>query len=152
MKYQEMSLMRRNAWMVAAVWIVAGAAFLAAFFSGGGPGDFDTDSGRHLAAAAAVFCGFIAWWIGLWATRRRPNAVVLDERDYQIMARAGQATLVVVCLLIFALTVTLWTVYEAAGAVPVGWMWFLAYATVIVAVVTNSVAILVLDSRSQGRG
>ena len=147
-----MSPLRRSAWLVAIVWVIAGFGFFLAFFSGGGAEEFDTDSLRHLAAAAAVFAGFVAWWVGLGITRRRTGTVVLDERDHLTMARASQATLVVVCFAIFAFTVSLWTVYERAGSVPVGWMWFLAYATVILAVVTHAVGILILDGRSPGHG
>ena len=148
----EMSQTRRRAWLVAVVWSLAGIGFFVAFFSGGGAGEFDTDSGRHLVAALFIGLGFLGWWIGLWVTRSRDGEILADERDLHTIARAGQATLVVVCVAIFAITVGLWTFYEGSGAVPVGWMWFVAYTTVILATVTHALAILVLDGRVGGRG
>ncbi len=152
MNLQDMSQTRRRAWLAAAVWAVAGAGFSLAFFSGGGANEFAADSGRHLATAGAVGFGFMGWWAALWLTRRHGGRVATDERDLHVAARAGQTTLVVVLVAIYAFTVGLWTLFEGAGAVPVGWMWFLAYASVILASLTNALAVLVLDRRLGGRG
>ena len=75
-----------------------------------------------------------------------------DERDFQVIARAGQATLIIVLMTIFMLTVGLWTVYEEAGVVPVGWMWFIAYLAVVLATITHSLAVLVLERSAGGHG
>ena len=75
-----------------------------------------------------------------------------DERDLQVVARAGQTTLVVVMVAIFAITIGLWTVFEASGVVPVGWMWFVAYGSVILASITHAISVLILDGRMGGHG
>lgn len=147
-----LSQTRLRAWSVFVIWALAGAGFFLAFFSGGGPRDFHADSGRNLLAAAAIGFGFLGWWTSLWLTRKRGGAVVADERDLQIVARAGQATLVIVCMITFAMAIGLWTLYEDAGVVPVGWLWGIAYAVVIVAVVTNSLTVLILDRGTSGHG
>jgi hypothetical protein len=151
MSFAEMSQTRRRAWLAGMIWTLAGVGFLVAFFSGGGPGTWPQDSGRHLAGAGALAFGFLGQWTSFWATRRKAaDPPLVDERDYQVIARANQATLVVVLVGIFAFTIGLWTVYENAGQVPVGWMWFLAYGSVILASVTSGVCILVLDGRTGG--
>lgn len=152
MSVQGMSQTRRRAWSVMVIWTLAGAGFFLAFFSGGGAGEFDTDSARHLGAAAAVGFGFLGWWGALWLTRSREGEILTDERDLQVMARAGHATLVVVLMVIFAGTVSLWTIYEEAGSVPVGWLWFIAYGAVILAVVANSLLVLVLERKTWRNG
>ena len=157
MSFQEgtfsgMSQTRLRAWSIALIWTLAGVGFFLTFFSGGGVEEFDTDSVRHLAGAAAIGFGFIGQWTTLWLTRRRGGAVVADERDLQVVARASQMTLVIVLIAIYGLTVGLWTIYEKDGVVPVGWMWFVAYAAVILSVVTNSLAVLVFDRRMGGHG
>lgn len=68
------------------------------------------------------------------------------------MARASRATLVVVLVGVFGLSVGLWEAYRSEGAVPVGWLWFLAYGTVIATFVVHSVATLLADARSGGHG
>ena len=149
----EMSQTQSRAWLSAVIWTLAGGGFFLTFFSGGGPGEWDTDSTRHLTGAVALGFGFVGYWLVLWFTRQRKGAApVSDERDLQIVARANQVTLIVVLVGIYAFTISLWTVYEAGGHVHVGWMWFLAYGSAILAFVTSSVTTLVLDGRMGGNG
>ena len=153
MGLHEMSQTRIRAWLAAIIWALAGVGFFVTFFSGGGPGEFADDSHRHLAGAGALGFGFLGYWLALWFTRQREGAPpVSDERDMQVVARANQATLIVVLVGIYIFTIGLWTIYEANGQVPVGWMWFLAYGSAILAMVTSAVAILVLDGRTGGHG
>jgi hypothetical protein len=153
MNLREMSQTRLRAWLSAIIWTLAGMGFLLTFFSGGGPGELPTDSLRHLAGAGAIGFGFLAYWTALWITRQRRGAPpVHDERDVQVVAQANQTTLVVVLVGIFAFAIGLWTVYEQVGQVPVGWMWFLAYGSVILASVAASVTTLILDRRMGGNG
>jgi uncharacterized membrane protein len=153
MSLGELSQTRRRAWLATIIWSVAGLGFALTFFMGGGPGELPGDSGRHLAGAVALAFGFLGYWLSLWLTRqRRGEPPVADERDLQIVARANQAALVIVLVGIFAFAITLWTVYESAGTLPVGWMWFLAYGAVILASVASGVATLILDGRTGGHG
>ncbi|MGD2123469.1 MAG: DUF2178 domain-containing protein [Gemmatimonadota bacterium] len=147
-----MSQTRLRAWLATVVWSVAGIGFFLAFFSGGGAADFDTDSRRHMLAAVAIGFGFLAYWTGLWVTRRKGTQVVADERDFQVVARASQITLIIVLVLMFLFCTVLWLVHESAGVLDVGWMWFLAYGCMVVALVTNALMVLVLDRSSIGRG
>ena len=151
MRVEEMSQTRRRAWLAAVIWSLAGVGFLASTFSGGGPAELAQDSLRHLAGAGAIGFGFLGYWLVLLFTRQRKGKPpVSDERDAQIVARANQATLVVVLVGIFTLTLGLWLAYETEGSVPVGWMWFLAYGSVILASLTSPVATLILDGRMGG--
>jgi hypothetical protein len=148
-----MSQTRLRAWLAAVIWTLAGVIFFLTFFSGGGPGELDTDSTRHASGAAALGFGFVGYWVALWLTRQRKGAPpVSDERDLQVMAQANQVTLIVVLVGIYVFTISLWIVYEAGGQVPVGWMWFLAYGSAILAFVTSSVTTLILDGRAGGHG
>lgn len=150
MSTRDMSQTRLRAWLATVVWTLAGVGFFLAFFSGGGAAEFDTDSGRHLLAAGAIGFGFLAYWGGLWLTRGRGDQILADERDFQVVARASQATLIVVLIVVFSISVALWTIYEADGVLAVGWMWFLAYASMLVGLVTNAVTVLILDGRTVG--
>jgi len=152
MSIQDMSQTRLRAWLSTAIWSLAGVGFALTFFSGGGAGEFHTDSTRHLAGAGAIAFGFLAYWTTLWLTRQRGGRLSADERDVQVVAKAGQVTLVVVLVGIYAFTIGLWMAYEGAGVVPVGWMWFLAYGCVILASATFSVSTLLLDGSTGGHG
>jgi hypothetical protein len=132
----------------AVIWTVAGIGFTLTFFIGGGPGTFPEDSYRHLAGAGALAFGFLATWVSLFFTRQRKGAPpVSDERDAHVLARSNQATLVVVLVGIFVFTIGLWVSYEGRGWVPVGWMWFLAYGSVILASLSSAVTTLIMDGR-----
>lgn len=149
----DMSRTRLRAWLTAGIWLLAGTGFGVTFFAGGGPEGLPDDPLRHLAGAGAVAFGFLGQWAGFWTTRQRKGEPpVMDERDIQITAHANQTALIVVLVGVFVLTIGLWTNYEAEGFVPVGWLWFLAYGSVIVASVTSAVATLVLDRRMSDNG
>lgn len=153
MNLGEMSQTRLRAWLSAVIWTLAGVGFFVAFFSGGGPGEWAADSMRHFSGAVALGVGFVGHWLALWFTRQRKGRLpVSDERDLQIVAQANQVTLIVVMVGIFVFTISLWTIFEAGGQVPVGWMWFLAYGSAILAFVTSSVTTLILDGRTGGNG
>ena len=152
MAIKDMSQTRLRAWAATFFWSVSGVWFFAAFFSGGGAEEFDTDSGRHLISAAGILFGFVGYWATLWLTRRRGDEVVVDERDLQVSARASQGTLVAVLMIMFLLCTLLWMTHEADGVLAVGWMWFLAYGSMVLGLVINSVAFLILDGSMGGRG
>lgn len=153
MEFATMSQTRVRAWLAILVWTVAGIGFGTTFFVGGGPDGLAEDSMRHAAGAGALAFGFLGHWLAQWLTRRRrgepPRA---DERDFHVLARANQAALIVVLVGVFACAITLWTLYEGRGQVPVGWMWFLAYGSVILASLASGVSTLVLDGRMGGHG
>ena len=151
MEVESMSRTRFRAWLSALIWSVAGAGFALTFFAGGGPGGFPADSNRHLLGAVFLGFAFLAYWVTLWLTRQRAGApAAFDERDLAVVARSNQVALVVVLVGVFGLAIGLWTVYEPAGSVPAGWMWFLAYGSVILAFVTSSLTTLLVDRRMSG--
>jgi len=153
MSFGQLGQTRKRAWLAAVLWTLAGIGFGVTFFWGGGPETLPEDSLRHLAGAGALAFGFLGYWITLWVTRQKPGGPLLaDERDHQVVARANQATLVIVLLGIFVFTIGLWTAYEDVGGVPVGWMWFLAYGSVILASVTSALSTLILDGRMDTHG
>lgn len=153
MAFSDLSQTRVRAWMTLLIWGGAGLGFVLTFFSGGGPAGFPGDSTRHLLGAGFLAFGFLAYWLVLWATRRREGAPPpFDERDFLNVARANQASLVVVLLGVFALSMGLWVVHEEGGSVPAGWMWFMAYGSVILAFLASAVATLVLDRGTGDHG
>lgn len=147
-----MSQTRVRAWLAVAIWALAGAGFTIAFFAGGGPSEYADDRARIVAGVVAIAFGYAGYLIAILATRARGGKVATDERDAQVVAQASRATLIVVLVVVFALSVGLWEGYREAGSVPVGWLWFLAYGVVILASVVHGVATLVVDGRLGGDG
>lgn len=149
----ELSLTQLRARWATGVWSLAAIGFGAAFFAGGGSTEFDIDRSRHIASALVVGFGFLGHWAVLLVTARKAGGDrAVDERDAHVLARAGQAALVTVLLGVYVLCIGLWTVYESAGSVPVGWTYFLAYETPILASLAYAVATIVVDGWTRGDG
>lgn len=144
-----MNQTRRRAWSGLAIWGVAGLVFAATFFAAGGPTEFAAERGRVLAGAVALGVAYLAYFVMIWRTRSR-GKVAADERDERVLGRAGRGALVVVLLWVYVVGIGLWVGYDAQGVVPVGWMWFLAYGTVIVGSLAHATGTLVEDGRLGG--
>jgi hypothetical protein len=147
-----MSQTQVRAWCATVIWILVGAGFAAVFFGWGGPSAFSMDRTRVVGGAVAIGLGYAAYATVLLATRASRGEVAADERDSAVGYRATIVTIVVVLVSVYGLSIGLWEAYRSAGAVPVGWLWFLAYGAVIVTFVVHAAATLVLDARYGGRG
>jgi len=147
-----MSQTRVRAWLAVVIWALAGAGFTAAFFAWGGPSGYADDRTRIVAGVVAIAFGYAGQLLAMWVTRARGGAVLSDERDAQVVAKASQATLIVVLVVVYGLCVGLWEGYRKAGSVPVGWVYFLAYGMVILAFLVHGAATLVADGRLGGHG
>ncbi len=151
MRTDGMSQTQARAWWAAAIWTLVGVGFAVVFFARGGPAAFGADRLRVLAGAVAIGFGYAAYSAVVLATRSRHGEVVTDERDTVVANKATQATIIVVLVAVYGLSIGLWEGYRSEGVVPVGWLWFLAYGAVIVTFVVHAVATLVMNARHGGR-
>ncbi len=102
--------------------------------------------------AAIILPGFLLnAWLG-WRSRRGHQLGELDERDDAIARRASEATLVVVAVLVYVVSIILYETYRDSGAVPTGWLHLLAYGTVAVVSLVHAAATLVVDLSGAGNG
>ena len=136
------------------IWGFVAAGFGLVFFLGGGAATFADDSIRMLAAALILAAGFIGYLSMLYLTREKSNdkTLIRDERDLNIARQANEIALVAVLVFVFAVCITLFLSYETAGSLPVGWMWFLAYATACFGLLAQAVDTLVLHREMSGYG
>ena len=136
------------------IWGLVAVGFGLAFFLGGGAATYADDSIRILIAAAILGAGFIGYLSMIYLTREKSNGKVLirDERDLEIARRANEIALVAVLVFVFAVCIALFLNYETAGILPVGWMWFLAYATACFGLIAQAVATLELHREMSGNG
>jgi hypothetical protein len=137
---------RRTLWTLA-IWSVVAIGFGVTVFAYGGPATYVEGQTRRLVGAVFLAIGFFGTPLMLFLTRARPGSahVASDERDERISHRATMIGLVVVLLYVFLTCIGLWEAYSDAGAVPVGWMWFLAYSTAILSYLGPATAALMLD-------
>ena len=136
------------------IWGLVAAGFGLVFFLGGGAATYADDSIRMLVAAVILAAGFIGYICMLYLTREKSNgkALIRDERDLEISRQANEIALVAVLVFVFSVCIALFLGYETAGSLPVGWMWFLAYATAIFGLLAQAVATLVLQREMSGNG
>ncbi|MGD8727163.1 MAG: hypothetical protein PVH40_05930 [Gemmatimonadales bacterium] len=146
-----MTLTKRRAWSAAVLWAVAGTVFSVSFFSAGGPTQYAAEPVRVLAGAIVlVVAGMLQVWIVRGLLPGADARDMTDERDMAVIARAGQITLMIVLLAVLGSSVALWIGYGPAGQVPVGWMWYLGYGTVILAFLAHALATVFVDARMGG--
>jgi chromate transport protein ChrA len=134
------------------IWGIASVGFGLAFFLGGGAATYADDSIRMLIAAVILAAGFIGYLSMNYLTREKSNGKVLvrDERDLEIARQANEIALVAVLVFVFVVCIALFLNYETIGSLPVGWMWFLAYANACFAMLAQAVATLVMHREMSG--
>jgi len=136
------------------IWGLVASVFGLVFFLGGGAATYADDSIRMAVAAAIIGSGFIGYVSMIYLTRKKSNGKTLirDERDLEIARQANEIALVAVLVFVFVVCMALFLGYETAGILPVGWMWFLAYATACFGLLAQAVATLVLHKEMSGNG
>jgi hypothetical protein len=136
------------------IWGLVTLSFGLVFFLGGGAATYADDSIRMLTAALILAAGFIGYIGMLYLTREKSNgkARIRDERDLEIARQANEIALVAVLVFVFAVCISLFLAYETSGILPVGWMWFLAYATACFGLLAQAVATLALHREMSGNG
>lgn len=146
-----MTQARKRAVFGLIIWGVVAVGFLFVFFSADGPEGYHQNRPRKLITGLLFLVGFLSYFSMYFLTRREGAGLIArDERDERNDRKASTATLTVVLLYVYVSSITLWTIFEGSGVVPVGWMWFQAYFTALVGILTNSAASLIMDSRSGG--
>lgn len=65
--------------------------------------------------------------------RSKKHGFMRDERDHYMQGKAVSAGFLITILYIFILSISLYIKYENLGTMPVGWVWFIAYSTIIAA-------------------
>ena len=141
-----MSYARRNAIIATIIWTLILGGLIASVL---GPGiSLFTAPAQgiwRLLAAVIILPGFLLnAWLG-WRSKRGRQLGELDERDDAIARRASEATLIVVAVLIYVTSIILYETYHDSGAVPTGWLYLLAYGTVVMVSLVHAVATLVVD-------
>ena len=136
------------------IWSLVSAGFGMVFFLGGGAITYADDSIRMGIAALILGSGFVGYISMIYLTREKSNGktLILDERDLEISRQANEIALVAVQVFVFTVCIVLFLSYESAGSLPVGWMWFLAYATGCFGLLGQAVVTLVLHREMSSNG
>ena len=145
-----MSLWHKRTLGQAAIWLVGAAGFLLAGLGGDGPAALVEDSTARRTAALFVGGALLASLALRYVTRRR--GALVDERDEMIRRRSSEIALGLTAGGVFLACIALHDHFAAAGAVPVAWLWFTAWATMAASHLGQAVVALILYSGAGGRG
>jgi hypothetical protein len=138
--------------------LIISAVFLigltALFFSGGGAETYVQDTSRKILVAALLGLGYLLLFLVLFLVRvkSKDKTILMDERDERIVRQALGTAFTVFGIYVFILCIGLYEAYNQSGVMPVGWMWFLAYSSGFIAILSRSIATLVLYKRMSGHG
>ena len=105
-----------------------------------------TNRNNFLLTAVVILTVMISFFVMLYVTNQKKH--VVDERDKDIQTKATSVSLLVTTMFVFLFSIGLFLGYEGVAAVPVGWMWLLAYLTFDVAYFSSSSIIMLLYWRS----
>ena len=141
-----MSLGRKLAVVSGIVWLVIGIGYVWLLAQVGVEGFAapEGESTRDLIAAVIV-PGYLINFAIIWWTRRGRQAGEIDERDKMIERRATEITAMLTLLTVFLVSIWLYDSNLEAGSVPVGWLFIMAYGTIVWVSFLHPVARLVLD-------
>jgi hypothetical protein len=130
-----MALWHKRAVLSAIIGLIATAGFLISGLSGTGPAGLDEDTPRRDAAGAFVAFGIFSNLLVRYLTRNRPEDPRhrADERDHEIHRKASEISLWLTVAGVFVGCLVLYETHETIGTISVNWVWFLGFATYIVA-------------------
>ena len=141
-----MPIARKNAVTALIVWTLVLGGLIAAVL---GPGVARFTAPDHsiwrLLVAVIILPGFVVHFWLIWRSNRGRRLGELDERDEAVARKASEATLVVVAILVFSVSLALYEIHAEGGTVPAGWLYLLAYGTMAVVSMVHAAATLVLD-------
>ncbi len=127
-----MSLARRLAVISSAVWLIIGIAFTFLILDSGLEGLASSSGERTRSVLAGIILpGYLISFALIWWTYKGRRAGEIDERDRKVERRATEIAAIVVLLTVFLVCIALYDAYVDRGAVPVGWLYIMAYGTII---------------------
>lgn len=148
-----MSLARRLAVISSAVWLIIGIAFTFLVLDSG-LGGLASSSGERTRSVLAgiILPGYLISFALIWWTYKGRRAGEIDERDKKIESRATGIVGIVVLLTVFLVSIGLYDTYLDRGAVPVGWLYILAYGTIVWVSFLHPVLRLIIDFSGSNDG
>ena len=142
-----MSKSRFRNLLVIVIWVFTAAGFTVTVLTSGGPATYADDAARRIVGGVFLAFGIFGTPILRLLTRNKHDAAQVDrdERDERIDAKATNLGMIAVAMFVFLGSIALWDTYQDAGCVPVGWMWVMAYSTLILSHLAPAIVSLVLD-------
>jgi len=141
-----MSLARKLAIISCAAWLTIGIASTLLIVDSGLDGLASPSGDRTRSILAAIILpGYLIGFALIWWTRNGQRAGEIDERDKKVESRATEIATIIVLLTFFLVSIGLYDAYLDRGAVPVGWLYIMAYGTIVWVSLLHPVLRLIID-------
>jgi uncharacterized membrane protein len=151
-----MTLWQKRALVSTLIWSAVAIGFAICFFSGDGPNDFIEGNTRRNFGGGLLAVGIALHLCLSFLTRRSSKSkhITVDERDQTIRRRSSESAFNVLAVFVFLSCIALHDAFREKQGVPIGWLWFLAYSSFILAYLSQSLAatILYCSSNSSPQG
>jgi fatty acid desaturase len=141
-----MSLARKLAVISSVAWLVIGIASTLLIVDSGLDALASPSGDRTRSVLAAIILpGYLIGFALIWWTRNGQRAGEIDERDKKVESRATEIASIIVLLTFFLASIGLYNAYIDLGSVPVGWLYILAYGTIVWVSLLHPVLRLMID-------
>ncbi|MCK8058391.1 MULTISPECIES: DUF2178 domain-containing protein [unclassified Fusibacter] len=114
-------------------WLLIGIILLLVFNQEGVVEQWGDNQNKTLLVASLFIFGFSSDFILRLIEKSKRHGFSRDERDQLIQSKAMNFGFILTLIYVFLVTITLYVKYEDAGLMPVGYMWFVAYSTIVIA-------------------
>lgn len=125
-------------------WSIVGLGVLIAFLLPNTIENWGDNKLKTILLASLFIIGFATDFILRILEKSKKYEVKRDERDSMIQSKSMGIGFIVIILYIYLLSIGLYTKYEASGFMPVGWVWFIAYTTIVMANISAGISSLIL--------
>lgn len=117
-------------------WSIVGIIMIVIFSGDSAITDFGDNINKTILLSVLIAFGLLVDLIVRIVIKRKG---LVEEINYKSM----NVGMVVTLLYVFLITITLYTYYEGIGVVPVGWLWIIAYSTIVFVNITMGVCDLI---------
>jgi hypothetical protein len=126
------------------IWSIVAIMMVAVFAQPGTMVNWGDDKLKTLLLAILVFLGYGSDLSFRFYARSKRWGYKQDERDININIKAVNIGMIALILYVYVFSIMLYARYETAGLLPVGWMWFLGYSSIVLANISIRLASLLL--------
>jgi len=141
-----MSLARKHSIILCSIWFVIFFSFCFVFISYGVE-SFSTiaSKGGRFAIGSIILPGYLISFFLFQRARKGRKEGQMDERDKIIETKASEVSLIILMLVVYGTCIGLYESYRGAEAVPVGWLYFMAYGSIALVSFLQPAISLVID-------
>jgi hypothetical protein len=123
-------------------WSIIAVGMGLIFASGDTIGEWEDNKTKSVLLAALFLLGYGTDFIIRIIEKSKRWGMKRDERDKTVQYQALSIGFILLMIYLFVLCIGLYEYYEGTGYIPIAWVWFIAYSTIVVANLVSGYASL----------